>query len=209
MFADRVMETSTTTGTGDITLAGAVNGFRTFNAACGTGDTFDYAIFAIDADTGAPTGAWEVGVGTYAGSNVLQRTTVLASSNAGAAVSFAAGTKHVILTVSARRFGGSETTSITTTTADLLTSNAGKYHRFTNTSAKTLTVRPNATHAIAQDAEFHLRNVGAADLTIVAGSGVTVNPPNGGTLVVPEGGTVTIKRVAEDVFDLLGQTVAA
>lgn len=95
------------------------------------------------------------------------------------------------------------------TSANLDADNVGKYQRWTNAAAKTLTVLPNATEAIPADAEFHIRNVGAGDLTIVEDTGVTINPPNSGTLVVPSGGTVTLKRVAEDVFDLLGQTVAA
>lgn len=95
---DRVLETSTTTGTGDITLAGAVTGFRTFDAALTAADVVPYYIEAVDGD-GVPTGAWESGIGTYNGSNVLARTTVKRSSNANAAVNFAAGTKRVGLGV--------------------------------------------------------------------------------------------------------------
>jgi hypothetical protein len=94
--ADRILETATTTGTGDFTLAGAVTGFRRFNAVCSTGDTVRYLIEAVDGSN-VPTGDWEVGYGTYSASNTLTRTLVLASSNAGAAVSFSAGTKLVAL----------------------------------------------------------------------------------------------------------------
>lgn len=100
IVADRVKETSTTTGTGALTLAGAVTGFRAFSAVCTTNDTCYYAIQAVDG-SGAPTGDWEVGLGTYSGANTLTRTTVLASSNAGAAVSLAAGTKQVWLDLAA------------------------------------------------------------------------------------------------------------
>lgn len=100
IVADRVKETSTTTGTGALTLAGAVTGFRAFSAVCTTNDTCYYAIQAVDG-SGVPTGDWEVGLGTYSGANTLTRTTVLASSNAGAAVSLAAGTKQVWLDVPA------------------------------------------------------------------------------------------------------------
>ena len=58
--ADRVMETSTTTGASDFTLAGAVTGYISFNTAFGTGATFRYCIEAVDGD-GVPTGEWEVG----------------------------------------------------------------------------------------------------------------------------------------------------
>lgn len=103
---------------------------------------------------------------------------------------------------------GAETVTESGTAANLLNDNAGKYQRWTNASAKTLTVQPNATEEITQDAEFSLRNVGAGDLTISAGSGVTINAPAGGTLVLETGMTATLKRVAVNEFDLIGQTVA-
>ena len=110
-------------------------------------------------------------------------------------------------------FGGgtayAATETISGTATDLLASHAGKYLRFTAVTAKTLTVQDNATEALTADMEFHIRNVGAGDLTLVEDTAVTINPPNGGTLDVPTGGTVTLKRVAVDEFDLLGQTVAA
>lgn len=92
---------------------------------------------------------------------------------------------------------------------NLQATDVGKYIRFTNAAAKTLTVQAEATLAQPADGEWHIRNVGTADLTLVEDTGVTINPPNGGTLVVPQGGTATLKRVAEDEFDLMGQVVAA
>lgn len=101
VFADRVKESSTTTGTGAFTLDGAVNSsFRAFSSVCSVADTCYYAITAVDG-AGAPTGAWEVGRGTYSAADTLTRTTVLASSNAGAAVDFAAGDKHVWIDLAA------------------------------------------------------------------------------------------------------------
>lgn len=99
--ADKVAETTTTTGTGDITLAGALTGYRTFDSVLAASDTFSYSITAVDGN-GVPSGEWEAGVGTYSGSNVFARTTVVASSNANAAVNFSAGTKRVVLTMLAR-----------------------------------------------------------------------------------------------------------
>lgn len=99
--------------------------------------------------------------------------------------------------------------TISDASVNLEAANANRYHRFTNTSAKTLTVRPNSTHALPANGEWHIRNAATSNLTLVAGSGVTLNPPSGGTLVIPNGGTVTLKRVNTDVFDILGQTVAA
>ncbi|MNZ22486.1 hypothetical protein D3C78_395780 [compost metagenome] len=86
---------------------------------------------------------------------------------------------------------------------------AGSYIRFTNTGAKTYTVQPQASVAWVADSEIHGRNVGASSLTLTPGSGVTLNAPFGGTLVVPPGGSFTLKRGAENVWDVLGQTVAA
>lgn len=102
VIADRVKETSTSTGTGDFALAGAMTGYIRFSGISGiaVGDTSFYCIQGVDG-AGAPTGEWEVGLGTYSAANTLTRTTVLASSNAGAAVSFSAGTKQVFLTVPA------------------------------------------------------------------------------------------------------------
>ena len=109
--------------------------------------------------------------------------------------------------------GGGAATPVVTEVSDagsnLLALQAGLYLRFTATAAKALTVRPDATEPLPANGEWHIRNVGAGDLTLVEGSGVTINPPNEGTLIVPVGGTVTLKLVAADEFDLLGQTAAA
>jgi len=85
VLADRVQETSTTTGTGTLTLAGAVAGFQSFSVI-GNANTTYYCI------TEASTGAWEVGTGTYTSSGTtLSRTTVYSSSNANALVNFTSG----------------------------------------------------------------------------------------------------------------------
>jgi hypothetical protein len=104
VVADRIQESSTSTGTGAFTLAGAGTGFRAFSAVCSTGDTLYYLIEALDAN-GNPSGDWEGGLGTYSAANTLTRTTPAASSNAGAAVDFAAGTKRVSLDATAGYLG--------------------------------------------------------------------------------------------------------
>ena len=92
---DRVQETSTTTGTGTLTLAGAVAGFQSFSVI-GDANTTYYAI-VMDS-------SFEIGIGTYTASGTtLSRTTVLESSNAGALVNFSAGTKSVFVTYPAER----------------------------------------------------------------------------------------------------------
>lgn len=95
--ADRVKETSTSTGTGNFTLAGAATGFRTFASVCAVNDTVFYV---IDSDSGSE---WETGLGTYSAANTLTRTTVHASSNSGSLVPFSAGTKNVYISQTARQ----------------------------------------------------------------------------------------------------------
>lgn len=122
------------------------------------------------------------------------------------------GTANGLIDVSGIAVAGgpppSPVVQITGTTYDVLNSDLSKYLSFTNASAKTVTVRPNATHALQTDYELNIRNSAASNLTIVAGSGVTITPPAGGTLVVPPNGTVTLKRVALDSFHLIGLVVA-
>ncbi len=91
-YFDRVKETTTTTGTGTLTLGGAVLGFRAFSSPYANGDTLHYSI------EHASAGTWEVGLGTWNTGGLLARTTVLASSNAAALVNFGAGTKVVFVT---------------------------------------------------------------------------------------------------------------
>ena len=97
VVADRVKETTVTTGTGTITLAGASTGFQSF-AVIGNGNQTYYTI------AGQTGSEWEVGIGTYTSSGTtLSRTTVLASSNSGSLVNFSAGTKDVFVTYPAGR----------------------------------------------------------------------------------------------------------
>lgn len=95
LYADRVKETSTTTGSGNVTLAGAVTQFISFNTAFGVGPSFYYTI------AGQTGSEWEVGVGHLSGSTTLVRDTILASSNSGSVVTLSAGTKDVFCSVPA------------------------------------------------------------------------------------------------------------
>lgn len=99
--ADRIKETSTSSGTGNFTLAGAVTGYQTFNAAIGQNNNFYYCIEAVNA-SGTPTGDWEVGQGYLSAATTLVRDEVEYSSNSNAAVDFAsATTKYVFCPLTA------------------------------------------------------------------------------------------------------------
>lgn len=121
---NRVWDTSTTTGTGTLTLSGTPKtGYQAFSVV-GDGNTCFYTIEAVDAN-GVPTGDWEEGIGTYTTSGTtLARTTVLRSSNSNAAVNFGAGTKNVFVCTPAEVDTGSQPTEISVPTlADLLRAN--------------------------------------------------------------------------------------
>jgi hypothetical protein len=98
VIADRVRQTTTTTGTGTISLSGTVDNFETFTANLSNSDTTYYSI--VD----ATNGAFEVGLGTFTTSGTtLARTTVIASSNSNSAVNFGSGTKDVFITIPASK----------------------------------------------------------------------------------------------------------
>jgi hypothetical protein len=111
VLADRVRETTTSTGTGTITLGGAVQGFQRFSVL-GNGNTTYYTIQG--------TIQWEVGIGTY-NSNTLTRDTVLDSSSAGALVDFSGGSKDVFVTLPAER----AITSIASADASIIVTTVG------------------------------------------------------------------------------------
>lgn len=117
MLFDRVQETSTTTGTGTISLAGVVAGYRSFVSAVGTGNQCYYVI--VDNSTGD----FEVGIGTVtdATPDTLSRTTVITSSNSNALVDFASGTRNVFVALPSAYYGTDNIVTKTTTyTATLL-----------------------------------------------------------------------------------------
>jgi hypothetical protein len=93
VLADRVQETTTTSGSGTITLAGAEPGYQSFSTGVGNANSTYYTIAS---QTGTE---WEVGIGTYTSvGDTLSRDTVLASSASGAKVTFSLGTKNVFVT---------------------------------------------------------------------------------------------------------------
>ena len=156
---DRVQETTTTAGTGTVTLGGAVLGFQTF-AIIGNGNTTYYAI----ADPA--TGDWEVGLGTYTASGTtLSRTTVFESSNSGSLVNFAAGSKNVFCTYPAERAvyldaAGSAVTlldigTLGASTANITTANITSGTVSTTPTNNTDIVNKAYADAIASGIHFH------------------------------------------------------
>ena len=94
VFKDRVQETTTTSGTGTVTLAGAVSGFQDFSAIGDGNDTY----YTITNGTN-----WEVGIGTYTASGTtLSRDTILESSNSGSAITLS-GLSNVFCTYPAEK----------------------------------------------------------------------------------------------------------
>ena len=96
---DRVKETTTTTGTGTITLLGAVEDFEGFSAGIGDGNTTYYCIFH-ESDS---YNEWEVGYGVFTASGATLTRTAITSSNGDALESFSAGTKSVFCTLPASK----------------------------------------------------------------------------------------------------------
>jgi hypothetical protein len=95
VLADRVKETTTTTGTGTYTLAGAVTGFESFGSIGNTNTTYYCCTDGTD---------FEVGIGTYTASGTtLARTTILQSSNSDNAVSWSSGTRTIFCTLPAEK----------------------------------------------------------------------------------------------------------
>lgn len=96
VLSDRVRETSASVGTGPFVPTGAFTGYTTFAAAIGAGNTTYYTI------TNDSAGQWEVGVGTFDGTEV-SRDLILKSSNSNLIVNFSAGTKEIFCTLPAER----------------------------------------------------------------------------------------------------------
>ena len=159
---DRIKETSTTSGTGTLTLAGASSGFRSF-ADIGNGNTTYYAI--VD----ATAGTWEVGIGTYTASGTtLSRDTVLSnSSGTTSKISFAANSKDVFVTYpSGKAIYGDE--SDIAYEAHFAASNGIMLN--SNTVATSLTLPTNYN--------------GMSAGTVTINTGITVTVPSGARWVI-------------------------
>jgi hypothetical protein len=140
---NRVLETTTTTGTGALALSGAVTGFRSFSGAglsSANPDTCYYEAWGVDSN-GNATGEYEAGLGTYSAANTLTRTTVYDSSNSGSAVSFSAGTKYVALSMLAQGYRPCLTSTLASDYTNSTTS-------FSNVTGLAFDVEANATYEV-------------------------------------------------------------
>lgn len=176
---DLVKDTSTTTGTGALTLANtAVDGFDRFGDVLANNDTCWYRIQHASADE------WETGLGTYSTTGpTLTRTAVFASTNSGSAVNLSSGTKNVILTFPAvaaklhanvKAFGakGDGVTDDTAAIARADASGLQVYFPPGTYLVSTVTCRAN-THWIGILGAVTIKSTSASATTIIASSGGT------------------------------------
>ena len=168
---DRVKETTTTTGTGAVSLGGATTGFEAFSAGVGNSNTTYYVIAHQAANE------WEVGLGTLDGdSSDLTRTTVISSSNSDSAVDFAAGTKDVFCTVPASKLLVEDANNDITIGRNLtvtgdLTISGDDITMATNTSGAALIGDGTNFNPVAISGDITIGTTGTAAI----GSGVIVN----------------------------------
>lgn len=225
VLRDRVKETTSSTGTGSVTLAGAASGFQSFSVI-GNGNTTYYAIVG--------TTEWEVGIGTYTSSGTtLSRDTVLESSNGGSLVNFSAGTKDVFVTYPGERAvyasgtghigipdPGTSGNGLVSNGTDwvsqasvvqypqntqsgnytLVIGDAGKHIYCTNTGSQTITIPTNASVAFPVGATIRLINIGTGN-AVIGASGITLYKTGSatalsGSYMVPSGGSATFTKVA-------------
>ena len=161
---DRVKETTTTTGTGAVSLGGAVTGFETFAAGIGNSNTVYYCIAHQD------QAEFEVGLGTLNGdSSTLTRTTVISSSNSDSAVDFASGTKDVFCTIPASKLIFEDSNNDVTVGRNLtvtgdLTISGDDVTMNTNTSGAALIADGSNFNPVVISGDLSIATNGAASL---------------------------------------------
>jgi hypothetical protein len=155
VLKDRVRESSSTSGTGSITLAGAYTGYQSFATAIASGSTVYYTI----RNTTAPNdGEWEVGVGTFTSPSTLSRDTVFSSSTGGTKVSFS-----------------------TASTLEVFVTQPAEQALYTNEATGKVEVFGNGTNVVAFT-EINTTNLTANTVTLTAGT-ITTNAANNTDIV--------------------------
>ena len=210
---NRVRETTSTTGTGAVTLGGAVGGFQTFAAGIGNDNTTYYAI-SINTEN-----EWEVGLGTLnADSSTLTRTTVLESSNSDSAVDFAAGSKEVFCTLPSEKAvyldaSDDQVGGFSSLAADSSPQLGGDLDVVTydivSTSNRDIDITPHGTGDVVLKADTVTVGDAAAAATIRSSGAGTLTVTTGGTtdliLSTNNGtasGTITITDAANEAITL-------
>ena len=212
---NRVRETTSTTGTGAVTLGGAVDGFQTFAAGIGNSNTTYYAI-SINTES-----EWEVGLGTLnSDSSTLTRTTVLESSNSDSAVDFSAGSKEVFCTLPSEKAVyldasddqvGGFTSLVADTTPQLGGNLDVNGQDIVSTSNADIDIIPNGTGDVNlgadavqigdNDANATLTTQGTGDLILNTNNGT-----NAGSITLLDGanGEITLTPNGTGVVDVEG-----
>jgi hypothetical protein len=204
---NRVRETTSTTGTGAVTLGGAVGGFQTFAAGIGNDNTTYYAI-SINSEN-----EWEVGRGTLnADSSTLTRTEVLESSNGDAAVDFSAGSKEVFCTLPSEKAvyldaSDNQVGGFTSLVADTTPQLGGDLdvngQDIVSTSNADIDIIPNGTGDVNLGADTVQVGDNDANATITTqGTGDLILNTNNGT----NSGNITIADAAAGTISLTPST---
>jgi len=169
-IADMVAESSTTTGTGAITLAGTYTGYQTFLAGVGNVAEIPYRI------KHATAAEWETGKGTLSSGTTFTRNTISESSNSDAAVNFSAGSKEVILTLPADYMPiTAKGADISSASPLVIGTDGGMFDVAGTTNFSVMTVAADRTFILQWDAILtvtHSANIvlpGGANLTTAAG----------------------------------------
>ena len=200
VLADRVLETTTSTGSGTITLAGATAGYQSFSVV-GNGNT---TFYVIAAQSGTD---WEVGIGTYTASGTtLSRDTVLSSSAGGGKVTFSSGTKNVFVNYPAGRavYGGEQGTvtisSLSATSAVISNLSATSANITTVTGTTAGFTSANITTVTGTTAGFTSANI--TTVTGTTGTFTTASDGVGNLRNIPSAGTAKTSAYTLAISDI-------